>query len=660
MRMARLRHPRRSAGKIAVIALLAPLALCARAGAVIHPASAVDGPANDILEVDGAALAPDGSGGVVYRKQVNGVAHVFAVSFVGGRWGAPAEVDAEDLYGASQPAIAAGEGGRLLVVWVQPRNVNPQGVTLYELMSASLQPGASAFGQAIIVDPNVGEPYTGDVSAVDPALAMTRSGLAYVVYRAITNDCDTGAGDPPSSSCPPNSTDKLADVRAARFNYLTWSSLGAVNRAPQIALRDPTRENMPAIGISLNGSGIVAWQEPGSDHVARIWVRRLFGTVQGNVLQASPESVGGRAVTSDADAPTLADGPFGEARIVYRIHGSPGSAIPVTRLYLNTIASEITPHSTQFEGSAPLPGAQGGLGPPSAAMDQKGNFHLAWTQDGAVQELTGGTHAIGAPVAIGTAGGTSPTTINPAGGGTTAWVSSSAGLPAVAVREDYPQGAFQFARLAGDVPGQIAGLALGGNGQGDALLGFTQGPPGRSEVVGDFVQAPPAPFVAEVPEGWVRARSALVNWEPAPDAVAGVTYAVYLDGGARVRGLTGLSARLGPAGLGDGIHHVQVLATDAAGQQTMSPEADLKIDANPPIVRLGRFGHGRGVRVTVRDAASGVNTHATSISFGDGHRAGGHARLTHVYRRAGTYTITARVRDRAGNAAVVHLRVRVG
>jgi hypothetical protein len=646
-------------------ALLACLLVCllapARAGAVIQPASVLDGPANNILEVDGAAMAPDGSGGIVYRKSVEGIAHVFAVSFMNGHWGGPVEVDGEDLYGASQPTIVAGEGGRLLVVWVQPRNVSSSGVTLDELMGASLQPGASGFGQAIIVDPSVGEPYTGDSSAVAPRLAMAPDGAAYVVYRAIVNDCETNrAGEPPSSSCRPGSTDRLVEVRVARFQYLTWSSLGAVNRAPQIAMRSPTPENAPALGIGRNGNGMVVWQEPGSDGVARIWARRLFGTVLGNVLPVSPEQLGGRPITSDAEAPTLAVGPYGEARIAYRIRGASGSAVTTTQLYLNSILSEAAPHGSQPQGAAPVPGtAQSGLGMPSAAIDQKEDFRVAWTQGGAVRELAGDTRATGSPLAIGASSGQTLTTINPAGGGTTAWVSPSAAVPAVQAREDYSQGAFQTAQLAGMTPGPVSGLGLGGDGQGDALLAFAQGPPGRSEVVGDFVQAPPAPFVLSAPTGWVRGGVAAIEWEPSPDAVTGVVYAVYVDGRPRIAGLTALGVRLGATGLGDGIHKVQVLATDSSGQQTMSPINLLKVDANPPIVRLRHVDHGRGVRVTVSDRASGVNAHATVVSFGDGRTTRHRATATHVYSRGGAYRITAQVRDRAGNRATVHLRVRV-
>lgn len=641
-----------------VVCALVCLAGAPRAVAVIHPASVLDGPANDILEVDGAAMAPDGTGGIVYRKQVDGVTHVFAVPFANGQWGSPLEVDGADAYGASQPAIAAGDGGRLLVVWVQPRNLTARGLTLYELMSASLQPGAGAFGEAIIVDPNVGEPYTGDISAVHPTLAMNPGGGAYVVYRVITDDCL--AEDPPNSSCPPGSTDKLVDVRVARFDYLTWQSLGAVNRAPQVAMRNPTAENAPALGIALNGNGVVDWQEPGGEGVARIWARRLFGVVQGNVLQVSPSAIAGRPVTTDADAPSVALSPYGEARIVYRIHGGSGSAVPVTQLYENAIASETSPSGSQPEGMTPLPGALAGdVGTPSAAVDSSGNYRIAWAQEGVAHELAGALRTKGSPVAIGSSSSAVLTTINPAGGGTTAWTAASGGPPLVGVREDYAQGAFQSARLAGGAPGQVEGLALGGDDQGNALLAFAQGVPGHSEIVGDFVQAPPAPFILGTPVAWVRGREASISWESSLDAVAGVTYTVYLDGKPRLSGLTGLSARLGPAGLGSGIHRVQVLATDAAGQQTMSAISTLKVDSTPPIVKLRHIDGGRGVRVAIRDTASGVDIRASKVAFGDGQHAQRRAAFDHRYRHAGVYMITVQVRDRVGNAATVHLRVSV-
>jgi hypothetical protein len=644
-----------------LITLLAVFVLPARAAAVIHPAGVLAGPANDILDVDGAAMAPDGSGGILFRKQVEGITHVFAIPFRDGGWGEPLEVDGEDPYGASQPAIAAGDGGRLLVVWVQPRNTSARNVSESALMSASLQPGADAFGQAIMVDPSVGELDTGDIRGVEPKLTMAPDGAAYVVYRVTIDDCGLGdEGNPEESRCRPGSTDKVVDVRVAHFDFLTWSSLGRINRDPQLAMRSPTSANAPAIGIDVNGNGIVAWQEPGADDVARIWVRRLFGTVKGNVLQASPESIDGRPVTSDAEAPAIADSRFGEARIAFLIKGASGSAVPVTQLYDNSIFSEFDPHGSVLQGAQPVVGATAtDLGPPSASLGPTGEFRLAWSQGTSVRELAGSNQVSGTSVQVGMASGPVPTTINPAGGGTAAWSSTAAGPAAVEAHEDYANGAYQAARLAGGIAGPVNGLSLGGSGEGDALIAWMQGPPGHSEVVGDFVQAPPAPFILNTPNGWVRARDASIEWEATTDAVAPITYSVYVDGHQFASGLTATRTSLSSAVLGDGVHEVQVLATDSAGQRTMSAENKLKIDAEPPTVKLALIDHRRGVRVTVREKASGVDAGATKIAFGDGRHTNGRASVSHVYAHPGLYTITAQVRDKVGNRATVHLHVRV-
>jgi hypothetical protein len=630
------------------------------ASAIVRPASVLDGPSNAIIGGGGAAMAPDGSGGSVYRKEVGGVAHVFVVRFIDGQWGTPLEVDGEDSYGSSEPAIAAGEGGRLLVVWVQARNTSPTGVVLYELMSASLEPGASSFGAAFVIDPNVGEPYTGDVNGVDPKVAMAPDGDAYVVYRALVNDCKPDSGDPPDDICPPSGSGAVIEVRAARFEYMLWSSLGTLNRAPQIAMRDPTTENAPSLGIDQSGEGVVAWQEPDSDGVARIWVRRLFGDVQGNVLQASPATVAGRPVTSDAEAAAVAVGIFGEALIAYRIQGAAGSPIATGALFVNSLPSAVDPHGSALSAPIQLTGpATDGLSAPADAIDAKGELRVTWTEGGTARELTGTEKTIGPATDLGSASGQALTAINPAGGGTTAWITSVAGLPAVAVREEYDDGAFQSAILVGGAPGPVGSLSLGGSASGDALLAWNQGPVGQAEVVGAVTEAPPEQFLLDAPTGWVRSAGARISWESSSSAVSGIRYTVYVDGRPRISGLTGLSARLSSHALGDGVHRVQVLASDTAGQQTMSGVDELEIDANPPIVHVRLIRNRRGVRITVRDRASGVDVGATRISFGDGHRTSRRINVTHGYRLAGTYTVVASVRDKVGNHAVVRIRVKV-
>ncbi len=123
---------------------LAAAVLCAnvqRAGAVILPAVTIDGPSQDIVGFGGVAMAEDGTGGVVYLKQVEGVAHVFVSRFYDGRWLPPIRVDNGEPFGASWPRIGAADGGQLVVVWATPfatENERP----VDELLSSTLGPGA--------------------------------------------------------------------------------------------------------------------------------------------------------------------------------------------------------------------------------------------------------------------------------------------------------------------------------------------------------------------------------------------------------------------------------------------------------------------------------------------------------------------------------------
>jgi hypothetical protein len=96
------RQLKRSLGVAVSVTLMIIAFAPVSADAVIHPAAVLDGPANNILEVDGAAMAPDGTGGIVYRKEgPEGVAHVWVVPFLNGRWGAPIQVDTGNPYPAT-------------------------------------------------------------------------------------------------------------------------------------------------------------------------------------------------------------------------------------------------------------------------------------------------------------------------------------------------------------------------------------------------------------------------------------------------------------------------------------------------------------------------------------------------------------------------------
>jgi hypothetical protein len=242
--------------------------------------------------------------------------------------------------------------------------------------------------------------------------------------------------------------------------------------------------------------------------------------------------------------------------------------------------------------------------------------------------------------------------MNPAGGGVSAWSSADVhGAPGVAVREDFPGGAVQTGLIAGGAGGPVSDLAVARSGLGDGIVGFLQGPIGQAAIVLAEVSAPPAQFVVSVPKVWVEPASAVVSWQPAASADGPLRYEVVLDGRPIATPPATMRLRVPGAGLGEGTHRVQVLATDVDGDATLTPPATLWVDGRPPTVLLE---HARGgVVVRVVDRGSGVKAASVRVSFGDGARARGRVRLRHRYAHAGVYEIVVQASDRVGNRGLI-------
>src|SRR4051812_5085820 len=98
--------------RLCLSVLLALLALAAAPGlasAGWFPATPVDGPSPDITKLGGVDLARDGTGGLVYLKQVDGAPHVFLSRFNGGQFRPPERVDNGLAAGGREAAIAAAD-----------------------------------------------------------------------------------------------------------------------------------------------------------------------------------------------------------------------------------------------------------------------------------------------------------------------------------------------------------------------------------------------------------------------------------------------------------------------------------------------------------------------------------------------------------------------
>ena len=646
------------AGAGTVVALYV-LAAGARA-AILSPVT-IDGPSEEIVGFGGAAMAEDGTGGIVYLKRVEGVPHVFVARYASGHWQAPIRVDVGQSFAASSPRIGAAAGGRLLVVWATPY-ATVRGRPVSELLSATLSPGSEAFSGAVIVDPNIAE-----AAGLSPDLAMSSSGQAFLVYRVIASLSTVSVQRP---------GDVAENVRVARYDGQRWTGLGVVNRDAGVSMRPPTAANAPVVAINQNGNGIVVWQEPEiGTAVARIWARRLYGTSVNYVMPVSATSFKGAAINEDADAPAVAFSRLGQAEVAYRQPAGRGSPLPGPRIFLNILSDGESASGAEFEGpivadNSVAGGKNASVGRPTIDINERQGMRLLYDSNGSPRVVEGtdlglaGTVALGSPFVGSTLAPAAElpaaNSIGPEGGGIAAWPSADRrGRPGVAVREDYPGGGVQTGLISGGAGGPIGELAVGRSGLGDGLVAFQQGPLGNAAIVGAEISAVPQEFIVESPKGWIRPRGVHLSWLAAESASGPVTYKVVLDGHRLPTPPEALAETIDPHYLSTGKHVVQVMATDQNGQSTLSARQTLKIDGSPPTVGLSVARRAPEVAVRLADGQSGLETKSVSISFGDGSHASGRARVRHRYKHAGTFTLTIHARDVLGNSVTVSKVVKV-
>ncbi len=656
--------PERSSGRlrmvvrVGLVLFAATLAGASHAQAVILPAQTIDGPSEAIVGFGGAAMAEDGTGGLVYLKRVDGVAHVFVSRYSNGSWQAPMRVDAEDAFAASWVRIGAAEDGELIVVWATPF-ATEHGQPVYELLGSELAPGAQTFTQPSIVDPDIGE-----ATGTNPDLAVSSTGQAAVVYRVVNYSSEVPLLRP---------TDVIETVRVASYDGERWTSLGTVNRDPGLSMRPPTAANAPQIAIGPTGNGVVVWQEPEADGVARIWARRFFGQSLDYVMPVTATSYAGAPITADADAPALAISRLGQAEVAYRQPWASGSPLPGPRIFLNTLSDGEAESGAEFLGPTILDTAVPGgklasIGRPSIDVDERRQTRVLYDSDGEPREVTRSDAGVLQATTLGSVFSGSQlgpanelsaaSVANPEGGGLSAWPSNDPqGRPGVGVREDFPNGAVQTALLSGGAGGPIGELAVGRSGLGDGLVAFQQGPTGDAAIVGAEVTAPPAPFAVTVPKGWIRPSQMRAAWTAAASANGPLTYQPVLDGRVISTAQSGLSFTFPRRLLSTGVHEVQVLARDIFGQEQLSAIEQVKVDGTPPVARFYR--HGQVLSVRLADSGSGLLASSVQISFGDGARVSGRGAGTHRYAHGGSYTVYVTARDAVGNTLTLRRRIRV-
>jgi hypothetical protein len=602
-------------------ALLVPSA--AHAG--IFPGQVVDGPSSDIVSVSDLDLARDGSGAVAYIKRDNGVPHVFVSRLVDGAWQPPERVDAGLNDAGSSPAVAASDGGRLVVAFIS-------GTTLY----AVVRPGGPG---------SLPAPQQIGGSASVPSVDMSINGAAYIVY------------------------DANGDVRAARLDRTstTFTELGAVLDVDPSQPAGDTLARKPDVAISADGTAVATWGERGSDGRDHVMARRLFNASISNTpsdltLNDFQGHSAGSADSPDVDVED--DSSYAWVTFRQTLDGTPRA---VARRLVGSVFGD--------------PSLIDPLGFPAAEGVADPAIEINGTGVGLAASGAASTHQVYAAPLVDDAFGKGVTRVDsgantiaphPLTGsaqnddGMVAWLQQLAGgAPTVEVRPfDDKTGFAPEASLSDPSLGAVdpdGGFDATVDRVNDGAAVFIQGTGSDRRVVAGMIDREPGAFVGTTTQKVRRFQG--LRWAASFDLWGPPTYTVLLDN--KPVGTTqNTNWTPQPGVVPDGVHRWRVLATDRHGQVTGSATRLLRVDDTPPrlAVRISgtrKAGKLLKFRLTAGDVqhkgASGLAR--IRVVWGDGSRPALIGKnVAHRFRR-GRYTVRMSATDKAGNFVVVTKRL---
>jgi len=534
----------------ALVVLVAVAAAPAHAAGL--PGTVVDGPSSSIVEVDGLDLSMDGTGGVVYIKQDNGVNHVFVSQFFQGQFGPPQRVD-PGLDGPSSSArIAASEDGRLAVVFINGGSL--YGVVASDKTQPFTQPAQVAEGSQ-------GAPI------INPALDMSVHGAAYVAYVTTPG---SGGGD----------------IHVARLGDADQSFKQFPGTLDQDASHQAgTGNGRPSVAVAADGTAIVAWGEAGGVLMRRV-DRDSFSS---SFIGASDSPLDGHT-PGQADSPDVAledDSSYGE--VVLRQDFDNGNGLPVSRIIArHLVAGDLGPAEGIDGLSFPV---VEGANNPQLGMDLRGRGMASGTRMSSLTPtsafLRNDAFAPGAVLGSLNNGGTDPQTVTAAGQnltGVVAWLQAPTPAPdgvvvagRFSVNNTYEDEVQLSPGEFGPVPTN-GGLFAASSRVGDSIVAFAQGPSTDRRVVASVYARFPGhatPHTSRV----VHTKEPLLRWLPATSVFGPPTYTVYMEG--KQIGQTQGTTLRPPNPLSEGRHNWRVDTTDAHGQKRAGRKRGLRVKTTP-------------------------------------------------------------------------------
>jgi hypothetical protein len=609
-----------------IVTTIAAMAPTAAAQAAFFPGEPIDGPSPDLRSVGDLDVARDGSGAVAYVRREAGIDHIFVSRLVNGAYQPPERVDAGIDATSSQPAVAASDGGRLVVVFISGGSV-----------FAVVRPAGA---------PGYGAPQLLASGASDPSVDMSFNGAAYTTYTV------------------------NGDVLGARLDRtgIGFTPLATALDADPVNIAG-SGSGRSRLAVAADGTGVATWGENG-----HVYARRLFGTsISSAVQDLTVADLDGHA-GGVADAPAVDiedDSSF--AWVTFRQQFADGARQTPRAIGVRLRGSRTEP-PVAFDGLG-----WGGQGVETPSVDLNGKGQGVVTVG-----TTGGSALSGVlkddvlnpatPI-----GGSGPPT-QPIGAvaettdRVVGWLGAGDGTVHGVFYDDKPNvrnvpAAGPDTLLTNPDLGPVdtrGGFDVAGNRTGDFSFVFMQGSGDtRRLVAASYDRAPGAFGIQTSSRLWRNVVTLPLTWSTALDLWGPLTYNVLVDG--KVVTQTQDTKAVLPAGaVSEGLHTWRVVAADRRGQSATTIVRPLKVDTVAPAVS---FSFKRKQRVgTVKASAADVippsgqaaGIKMVRIDWGDGSGFTQARQATHRYGRTGTFTVRVSATDRAGNARTVERSVHIG
>ncbi|HEV2819459.1 MAG TPA: hypothetical protein VGW11_03030 [Solirubrobacteraceae bacterium] len=619
------------------LAVAAALAAPTSAQAAFFVGEPIDGPNDAVSALGEVELAPDGTGALAYLRRDAGVDHVFVARFAGGRFQAPVRVDAGLANASSQPVVAADDGGRLAVAFVNSGTLHV----------VNRMPGEG-----------FGVPQAVAGAASDPDVALGVGAKGYLVWT----QGGPGAGD----------------VRAASVDRAgAWATLpGVLDIAPGSDAGAGT--GRPRVAVAADGFATAVWGEAGE-----VWARKLFRTQMSQL----PQQLSGGAVDGSpalaADLPEV-DMEFDSsyAWVAFRQVVSDGGA-------RNRVVARRM-RGTEFDPAVAVDGlAQGaGGGATSPAIDLNGRgvgIATSAVEGGIVraarlrfdaflptQTLTPAFGVVPLPVPV----------LSENNDGLVAYFTGQDVRVRPSIGGDRDKGDGQPALgdetvLSAGAIDAVKGLDAGVDRAFGAVVAWVQGPPGAQTLTYGVHDRPPGFFAGYTGTRWRPLEDNTLVWEEAFELWGPVSYQPLLDGQPVGPPVTQRRSTL-PEPIPEGRHAWSVVASDIRGQTFQMEQRRLLIDRTAPQLDVrvtGRREAGERLEIRVRAKEPGRAGQASGLDFvrvtpGDGARVRegeapkGKSFATRTMTvnqayRAGERTLKVTAYDRAGNMAVQRIDLRI-